>query len=182
MTRRAVILAGAILVLLAAVVVGGRWLLEQDRGVVAVGSHAPDFEAMSLSAPSHRRTLADYKGDVLLLNIWATWCSPCRLEMPSMQKLHNEYGSRGLRIVAVSIDGPGTEQTIRAFADTFGLTFEILHDSLGSIQRTYRTTGVPETMVIARDGTIRRRTAGAELWDSRENRALVERLLAEREG
>ena len=67
------------------------------------------------SAPK-AKTLADYKGDVVLLNIWATWCAPCRAEMPSIERLHREFGPRGLKIVAVSVDDPGQQKTVRDFA------------------------------------------------------------------
>jgi peroxiredoxin len=117
---------------------------------------------------------------VVLLNIWATWCAPCRVEMPSMEQLHRELGPRGLHVVAVSIDDPGSEQAIRDFARQLGLTFEILHDASGGIQKQYQTTGVPETFVIGRDGVIRKKVIGAAPWNSEGNRALFEQLLAER--
>ena len=121
----------------------------------------------------------DYAGEVVLLNIWATWCGPCRVEMPSMQRLQERLGPKGLRIVAVSVDDPGSAATIQRFAQELGLSFELLHDPTKAIERTYQTTGVPETFVIGRDGTIRRRSIGAEAWDSEANVAQLERLLAE---
>jgi peroxiredoxin len=144
---------------------------------VSVGSGAPAFTARTLDAPARTKTLADYEGQVVLLNVWATWCAPCRVEMPSMQALHEAYGPKGLKIVAVSIDDPGAEQTIRAFAREYGLTFEILHDPSGAIQKSYQTTGVPETFVLGRDGVIRKKVIGAADWDSAPNRALVAQLL-----
>jgi peroxiredoxin len=144
---------------------------------VTVGSAAPAFAASTLDAPARTKTLADYKGEVVLLNVWATWCAPCRVEMPSMQALHEAYGPKGLKIVAVSIDDAGAEETIRAFAREYGLTFEILHDASGAIQKSYQTTGVPETFVLGRDGVIRKKVIGAAAWDSPPNRALVAQLL-----
>ena len=120
-----------------------------------------------------------YQGEVVLLNIWATWCGPCRIEMPSMQRLQERLGPKGLRIVAVSVDDPGQAGAIRRFAQELGLTFDLLHDPTKTIERTYQTTGVPETFLIGRDGTIRRRSIGAEAWDSEANVAQLERLLAE---
>jgi cytochrome c biogenesis protein CcmG, thiol:disulfide interchange protein DsbE len=99
--------------------------------------------------------------------------------MPSMQRLHDAYASRGLRVVAVSVDDRGMEAGVRDFARDYGLTFEILHDATGSIKARYDATGLPESAVIGRDGTIRRRVAGAEDWNSAPNRALIERLLNE---
>ena len=146
---------------------------------VSVGSQAPDFRAATLDRPPRTKTLADYRGQVVLLNVWATWCAPCRVEMPSMEALHKAYGPEGLKIVAVSIDDPGQEQGIRDFARELGLTFEILHDPAGKIREAYQTTGVPETFVIASDGVIRKKIIGAANWNSPANRALVAQLLAD---
>ncbi len=154
-------------------------LLGDEISPLGVGTAAPDFHASTVTSPSRVRTLADYRGRPVLLNIWATWCAPCRAEMPSIERLTNSYGPKGLSVVAVSIDDPGAESAIRAFARDMGLTFEILHDSTGSIQRAYETTGVPETIIIGRDGIIRKKIASATDWDSEPNRRLIERLLAE---
>ena len=146
---------------------------------VTVGSKAPEFRAWTMDEPRAVRTLGDYRGQVLLLNIWATWCPPCRAEMPSMQRLHEEFGDRGLAVVAVTIDQAGMEQSIRQFAHEFGLTFEILHDPEGRIQQLYQTTGVPETFIIGPDGVIRRKVIAAADWYSETNRAAMRRLLEE---
>jgi cytochrome c biogenesis protein CcmG/thiol:disulfide interchange protein DsbE len=152
-----------------------------------VGSKAPDFAAVTLpdarvEATAVEKGIADYRGEIVLLNIWATWCKPCRVEMPSMQKLHERLGPKGLKVVAVSVDDPGMEAKIRAFAEEYKLTFEILHDEAAAIRRDYRTTGVPETFIIGRDGTIRRWLIGADDWASPANIAYLERLLAEPAG
>ena len=146
---------------------------------VNIGSKAPDFHAATLDAPATIKSMANYKGDVILLNIWATWCGPCREEMPSIEALHQAMKDKGLRIVAVSIDQPGMEQDIRGFAKELHLNFEILHDSTGVIQTDYQTTGVPQTFVIARDGTIRKKWIGAADWNSEGNRRLLAQLLSE---
>ena len=160
---------------------GGLFALTQALGdelfPVTVGETAPSFTASTLTVPAASKTIADYRGDVVLLNIWATWCGPCRVEMPSMQRLHDEFGPRGLKVVAVSIDDAGNEQAIRDFAKEYALTFEILHDPTGGIQKSYQTQGVPETFVIGRDGTIRKKVLGAANWSSDANRALVRSLL-----
>jgi cytochrome c biogenesis protein CcmG, thiol:disulfide interchange protein DsbE len=142
---------------------------EKDR------KEAPDFALKD--ADGKVVHLADYKGKVVLLNVWATWCEPCRVEMPSIEKLHREFGPHGLAVVAVSVDDPGAEQRIRDFAKELGLTFEILHDPKQVTTRNYQITGYPETFVIARDGTIRKKLIGASDWSSEGNRALVRELL-----
>ena len=144
---------------------------------VTVGSKAPDFRANTIDGAPVAKTLADYKGEIVLLNVWATWCLPCRTEMPSIQALHDRFAARGLKVVAVSIDKAGFDDEIRTFRDQFGLTFEILHDATGNIQRAYQTTGVPETFIIGRDGMIRRKVIAADDWDSPANRALFAQLL-----
>ncbi|MFN9089565.1 MAG: TlpA disulfide reductase family protein, partial [Gemmatimonadaceae bacterium] len=112
-------------------------------------------------------------------NIWATWCIPCRTEMPSMEALYKQLGPKGLRIVAVSVDNAGEEQKIRDFVKEYDLTFEVLHDAAGTIQGLYRTTGVPETFVFDRQGVIRKKWIGADDWNSDGNRRLLEQLLAQ---
>lgn len=145
---------------------------------IAIGSKAPDFAAVTLDGAAPR-SIADYRGKVVMLNIWATWCAPCRVEMPSIEALHRQFGPRGLHIVAVSIDDRGSERAIREFRDEYGLGFEILHDASGAIQRQYQTTGVPETFIIGRDGVIRKKVIGAINWDSEANRALIASLLGD---
>ena len=144
-----------------------------------IGSEAPDFAARPMAPGAEVKGIDDYKGDVVLLNIWATWCGPCRVEMPSMQRLEETLGPKGLRIVAVSVDVPGMEQSINDFADELKLSFEILHDPSQKIEQIYQTTGVPETFIIGRDGRVRRRVIGQDNWSSPANIAFLERLLAE---
>lgn len=143
---------------------------------VTLGSKAPDFRAKELVGTQYK-TLADYKGQVVVLNVWATYCGPCQAELPSFQRLYREYGPKGLKLVAVSVDDYVTEDSIRTYVKNFGLTFEILHDPTHAIERAYQTTGYPETFVIGREGTIRKWVIGAEDWNSQGNRALVAQLL-----
>ena len=143
---------------------------------VTLGSKAPNFRAKELVGNQYK-TLADYKGQVVVLNVWATYCGPCQAELPSFQRLYREYGPKGLKLVAVSVDDYVTEDSIRTYVNNFGLTFEILHDPTHAIERAYQTTGYPETFVIGREGTIRKWVIGAEDWNSQGNRALVAQLL-----
>lgn len=155
--------------------------LGNELSPVGVGVKAPQFAAMTIDEKPVERTLADYKGNVVLLNIWATWCAPCRVEIPSIEELHRSYAPRGLKIVAVSVDDPGMEPQIRSFVKEYGLTFEVLHDPLGQegeVSRDYQASAYPETVIIGRDGIIRKMLLGAHDWNSEENRALIERLLA----
>jgi cytochrome c biogenesis protein CcmG, thiol:disulfide interchange protein DsbE len=119
---------------------------------VEVGRRVPDFSASSLKGQAV--SLAELRGEVVLLNVWATWCFPCRREMPSFEALYREHGRDGLRIVGVSIDGAGAERDVKEFLHEYGITFDILLDPGQRITRTFRTTGVPETFLIGRDGVL----------------------------
>lgn len=170
----------AILAVLGGALYAATRLLGNELFPVTIGSDAPEFSAVEVTATGTAgpvRTLADYRGDVVLLNIWATWCGPCREEMPSLQKLHERFGGEGLHVVAVSVDDPTASGAIREFAQQYGLTFDLLHDLSGDIQSQYQTTGVPETLVIGRDGRILRKQIGATDWNSAGNRALIAQLL-----
>ena len=168
---------GLVVLILGGGLLAATRILGDELFPVTVGSKAPDFKAVTVDGVPATKTIADYKGDVVLLNVWATWCLPCRTEMPSIQSLHDRFAARGLKVVAVSVDNPGTADEIRKFRDQYGLTFEILHDASGAIKRDYQTTGVPETFVIGRDGVIRKKVIAAADWDSPANRALFAQLL-----
>jgi cytochrome c biogenesis protein CcmG/thiol:disulfide interchange protein DsbE len=170
------IVAGIVL-LLAGVLAAGVHFLGDELFPVGVGSKAPPISGVTLDNEMRPKKLADYAGKVVLLNVWATWCEPCRVEMPSIEKLHKELGSKGLAVVAISVDDPGAEQRVRDYAKELGLTFEILHDPQQVTTRNYQITGYPETFIIARDGTIRRKMIGPDDWSSNANRALVRELL-----
>jgi peroxiredoxin len=163
---------------LALALVAATHYLGDELFQVEVGSKAPAFAARTLDPSPAPRGLDAYKGKVVLLNIWATWCPPCRQEMPSMQALYRDFAPRGFQIVAVSVDDAADAQKVRDFAKEFGLTFNILHDPSGDIQKIYQTTGVPENFLLGADGVIRKK-AYAQNWNSEANRALVARLLDE---
>ena len=168
------------------VLTAAAWVTRGSRRLPGPGIPAPSFSATTLDGVDV--TLEDYLGEVILLNVWATWCPPCREEMPSMELLYRHFQERGedFTILAVSIDAPtGASDAagnvggdLRAFAREYGLTFPIPHDPSGEIQKIYYTTGVPESFLIGRDGVISYRMAGATDWNTPERRALVERNLA----
>jgi cytochrome c biogenesis protein CcmG/thiol:disulfide interchange protein DsbE len=146
--------------------------------LVGVGSRAPEFRATDLGT-GRTVTLADYRGKVLLLNVWATWCQPCRVEMPSMERLYRRLGGGDFKILAVSVDEQG-DSVVTAFARELGLSFDILHDQSRAIERSYQTTGVPESWVIDRSGVIVKKVIGPSEWDGPVNDALIRRLVEER--
>lgn len=179
------LIAVVLLVLAAAIAVGAsvRSMLIREITPLGVGVPAPHFTAMTLDDIPEEKSLDDYRGSVLLVNIWATWCVPCRVEMPAIEKLHRAYAPRGLKVVAVSVDEAGMEPQIRSFVKEYDLTFEVLHDpggQLGEVSKAFQVAGYPETVIVGRDGLIRKRLLGIHDWNSDENRALVERLLEEK--
>ncbi len=148
---------------------------------VGPGRAAPEWTARSLIDSTVVKTGASYAGDVVLLNVWATWCQPCRVEMPSLAALQSTFPvTTGFHVVAVSIDDPGKQDDILAFGREYQLNFELLHDPSKRIKKTFQTTGVPETFIIGADGIVRRKMIGAEDWNSQGNRALITQLLRER--
>jgi cytochrome c biogenesis protein CcmG/thiol:disulfide interchange protein DsbE len=177
------VIVGVLVVLVGLGLYSAKDQLSAELFPVKIGNSAPDFQANPMAPGAAAKTLADYTGDVVLLNIWATWCGPCRKEMPEIERLHQQLGPKGLRVVAVSVDVAGMEDAINTFTEDMKLSFEILHNPERDIERRYQTTGVPETFIISRDGRIRRRVIGApmgvEAWDQPASIAYLERLLAE---
>lgn len=146
--------------------------------LIRVGSRAPAFHATDV-ATGRPVTLEQYRGRVVLLNLWATWCQPCRVEMPSLERLWRRLGGDGFRVVAVSIDDDA-DSVVAAYARQLGLSFDILHDPSAAIKQAYQATGVPESWVINRDGVIIKKVIGASEWDGPVNAALIRRLVDDR--
>jgi peroxiredoxin len=120
--------------------------------VVTVGKRVPDYAARDLEG--RPVSLASLRGEVVLLNVWATWCYPCRREMPGLEELHRELEGAGLRVVAVSVDAAGASGEIRDFLDELGLTMAVLHDTRAEVSKAFSTMGVPETFLIGDDGVL----------------------------
>ena len=143
---------------------------------VAVGTEAPDFHMIDLATGDSVSLREEYVGSVTLVNIWATWCAPCRLEMPSMQEAYEDLADRGFRIAAISIDDGNSDKVIE-FGKELGLTFDLLHDQSMRIQLVYQTTGVPESFLLDKNGVVVKRVIGWHDWSAPANRGLIERLL-----
>jgi cytochrome c biogenesis protein CcmG/thiol:disulfide interchange protein DsbE len=178
--RRQLAVACVVIAITVGIAYGATRYLRKEMFPVELGSKAPDFTAFTLDSVPRPKHLSDYRGKVLMINVWATWCLPCRVEMPSIEALNKDYAAKGLKIVAVSIDDPGTDSTIRSFARQYGLTFEILHDPQGKVTELYDISGYPETFIVGKDGVIRKKLMSATDWNSPEARSLVDRLLTER--
>lgn len=144
---------------------------QSERNVVA-----PDFILPGLNGTPVR--LSDHRGNVVLLNFWATWCPPCRAEMPSIEKLYQLYRERGLTILAISNDVSG-RSVVEPFVRERGLTFPILLNPEGDVFAQYGVRGLPTSYVLDRRGRIVSGEVGARDWSAAAAREAVERLLAE---
>jgi peroxiredoxin len=145
-----------------------------ERGVVKVGDEAPNFTLRDLAG--NARSLSQLRGKVVLLNFWATWCGPCRIEMPAMEQLYRTLPRREFEILAVSTDPQGAAVT-RPFQREMGFTFPILHDSEYRVGLTYGARSIPITFMVDRRGIVRQKIFGARDWDSPEARDLIHELM-----
>jgi thiol-disulfide isomerase/thioredoxin len=138
---------------------------------------APDISFFD--SEGTERTLEHYRGKVLVLNLWATWCAPCRREMPALDRLQAQLGDEGLLVMPLSMDRGGLDQ-IQEFYDEVGLpTLGIYHDPKAAAGRAFGALGLPTTIVIDREGREVGRLLGPAEWDSEEAVSLVRAVLAE---
>jgi peroxiredoxin len=132
-----------------------------EQAGIKIGLPAPDFTFPGIDGKMV--SLSDYRGKVVLVNIWATWCPPCVHEMPSMEKLYQKLRGEDFEILAVSIDSLGVK-AVAPFMKKYKLTFPALIDSAGTIRIDYRTTGVPESFIINKDGILVKKFIGPLDW------------------
>lgn len=141
------------------------------RAQPAVGDPVPDYSAQSFGGDSV--DLADLRSRPLMVNLWATWCAPCRAEIPELQELAEYYGE-SLEVIGISIDGRGSEDRIQGFLEDAGVDFRILLDPDQRFVREFATIGVPETFLIDTEGIIRARWTGRFFPFDAANLALIE--------
>jgi peroxiredoxin len=138
-------------------------------GKPATGLTLPTLDGPQVSLESHL-------GKVVFLNFWATWCIPCREEMPAMEQLHQTFQSQGLAILAVNLKE--SPEQVKAFMDKYHLSFTVLLDHDGSVFRDYTVMGLPTTYLISREGTLLARGVGGRDWTRAEGKGLIRALLA----
>ena len=136
---------------------------------------APDFAAPDLKGQAV--SLSALRGKVVVLNVWTTWCPPCREEMPSMERLAEHFRGRDFELLAVSQD-EGDRDKVEAFARDLKLSFPVLLDPQRQVGERYGVWGYPETFVIDRNGYVVERVIGPRTWDSPESIASIEKLIA----
>jgi len=140
-----------------------------------VGYLAPDFALPSLDGQTVR--LSDFRGKkAILLNFWATWCAPCRLEMPTMDTAYQEYKGRDLEVLAVSLDA-GSQSGVKNFMHELRLSFPALLDPDMEVLRLYRQFSIPATFLIDKQGIVRHREVGYRDWTDPESQKLIEAIL-----
>ena len=135
----------------------------------------PTARAAALSDQAEMQTLSDLKGKVVFLNFWATWCGPCRIEMPSMESLYNRFKDRGFEMMAVNcMEG---QDDVLDFMTDNGLTFPVLLDEDGRVSGAYGIQAIPTTYIIDREGKIIMRLVGSIDWDTEKIHAAFDSLL-----
>lgn len=136
------------------------------------------FEIKTVTVQGAPFRLSDLRGKVVFLNFWATWCGPCRLEMPSMERLHQKMKDRPFAMVAVNLQEPRV--LVKKFVQDLKLTFTILMDPEGEIAGVYAAQNLPLTYIIDKKGNITRRALGPREWDGPAAVRLMEELMAEK--
>src|SRR5438876_3621891 len=138
-------------------------------------SKAPDFTLREVNG--NTVSLSGYRGNLVFLNFWATWCGPCREEMPSMERLYRQLGGQGLALLAVNEKESGAQ--VAKFMRSYGLSFPALLDSDGKVSSAYRVWGLPTTYLIDANGRMVGMKSGSKEWASREMVDAIKRLLGE---
>lgn len=128
------------------------------------GFTAPDF---TLQTPgSEEYTLTNFKGSAVLINLWATWCPPCRAEMPAIEKMYREYGPQGLVVLAVDMTYQDDPAKVAPFIQEYGLTFPILLDQTGTVGALYQLRSLPSSYFINRTGVIQEVVIGGPMSEA----------------
>jgi len=135
---------------------------------------APNFSLSTLA--DGRKKLSDYHGRVVLLNFWATWCSPCRYEMPQIEALWKKYRNQGFAVLAVNVDR-GNRTDVADFAHSLHLGFPVLLDPEGTVRNRYGVRALPTSYLIGRDGKIIGRVIGERDWSSSAAQTMIRALL-----
>lgn len=171
--RRLIVLLGGVAILTMAF--GVVWLQSSKYEPLVVGMTAPDFSLPDLQGK--KQQLSDYRGKVVFLNFWATWCKPCKEEMPSMQVLWENLKKEDFVVLAVSMDRVTTTKDIPPFVENLKLTFPIFTDSWGQTDKRYKLMGVPETYIIDQGGVLREKVIGPRDWTRPESIETIVQLL-----
>lgn len=131
------------------------------------GNAAPDFELTTIAGDKVR--LSDLKGKVVFVNLWATWCPPCRAEMPEMVRFYKDYSSKNIEVLAVNLTDSDSEKEVKKFAKEYKLNFPVLLDPDGKVGNTYKTVTIPTTFIIDKKGIIKQKHIGPMSYEMMED-------------
>ena len=149
--------------------------LFEEMGVVQMEPVAVPVEVTLPDLNGRQVSLSDFKGKVLFVNFWATWCPPCREEMPSMQKLHDKLKEKDFLMVAIDLQEPA--EPVKKFLKEYELTFMTLLDSKGEVGLLFGIRSIPTTLILDKQGMIIGVAMGARNWASKKSIALFEHLI-----
>jgi len=157
------------------VVVVFAWLISVEVGAVGLHDEAPDFTLKSLTGGNLR--LEEYRGQVVLINFWASWCGPCRQEMPLLDRLHHRYEDTGFAVLGVNVEGE--VEPAQNIVDKTNVTFPILIDDGQKVSEMYNLEAMPSTVVVDRDGVVRYIHLGYKPGDEAKYVEVVKQLIRE---
>jgi len=164
-----------------------RWRLVTILTLLLVGVIGSSQQVLAKSAPDYGAdylddggsfTIDDFAGEVVLLNVWATWCEPCKREMPALSQIASEYESQGLKVIGISIDRQRSDSDLKAFAEEHQATYTLAKDPKDAFSTAFRTTGVPVTVLIDRAGNIVQQWPGDVQEKTDELRTAIDAALA----
>lgn len=144
-------------------------------GIPEENAIAPDFTLRTIDNKLVK--LSDYRGKVVFLNFWATWCPPCRMELPSMEKLYEKLRNQPFIIIGVNVD-EADPNGVKNFVKNMNLTFPVLLDD-GSVSKLYNINAIPTTIIIKKDGMIDAIVNGARPWDEADYISAFDKLIAQ---
>ncbi len=178
--RRFTILLLGVIAFGGGVILGSRDFSARSGVVTApapqIGFAAPDFDLEALAGGSLK--LSDLRGKVVMVNLWASWCNPCRAEMPAIDAIYQQYRAQGLEVVAINTTFQDSEADARSFVKDLGVNFPIAFDRDGVTSKRYALQAMPTTFFVKRDGTIGDMLFGGPMTEALIS-SKIEKLLAE---
>jgi peroxiredoxin len=149
--------------------------LFHELGIINVPHIAPPVNIILLDINGHQITVSEFKGKIVFLNFWTTWCPECRTEMPSMEKLHRRLKGKDFAMIAIDLQEPVSR--VKTFLKKYPLTFTILLDTRGKIARQFGIRAIPTTYILDKNGGIIGKALGSRHWDRKESMTLFEHLI-----
>jgi len=158
---------------------GGGALPAPQMDIIAAEGRSSEGTAFTLPDISGKQArLQDFRGSVVLLNFFATWCGPCREEMPSLEQLYQAYAGKGLVVVGISSDVQG-QDVVEPFVKKYALSFPVLLDPESTLSKPYRIRGLPTVYLLDKHGRVAGMHVGGADWNGAEAHGMIERLLQE---